>query len=77
MDQHVPAAHVNRSQTAGTELSVFSPPVAEKQLLVKGSVLVRSQDGIWQLPGFDEVTALLLLTLNHLAGWDHPAVMSL
>lgn len=44
---------------------------------MKVSVLGRSQDGIWKLPRFDEVTALLLLILNHLSWWDHPAVMSL
>lgn len=52
----------------GAELRVFSPSVAEEQLLVKGPVLVRDYDGIWQLLGFDEVAAHLLLTLR-----DHPA----
>lgn len=41
--------------TTHTELSVFSPAEAEEQLLVNGSVLVRSQDGIWQLSWLDEV----------------------
>lgn len=64
-------------QQAQSELSVFSPSVAEKQLPMKGSVLERSQDGMWQPSRLDEVTALLLSTLSPLVRWDHPAVKSL
>lgn len=55
----------------------FSPSVAEEQLLVKGFVLGRSQDWIWEPLGLDEVTTLLLWILNHLVRKNCPAVMSL
>lgn len=74
VDPHAGELIIDR---AGKELSAFSPSVAEKQLLMKGSVLVRSHDRIWQLPGLDAVSAHLLLTVSHLVWWDHPADISL
>lgn len=69
--------HVHVDQCAGKELSASLPSVAKKQLLMKGSVLVRSHDRIWQLPGLDAVSAHLLLTVSLLVWWDHPADISL